>query len=186
MGHITDTQLKHFYLHELGGREEQELFEHCAKCEFCAGRMAAGFPDTELLTPPRGMKEEIIDLAGQIPTRRQRRQEYYRYCTGIAFGMCMAIGLMIGSNFVIGAAGVQGWHNEDIKESASYEAVVEADGRLEYQKKAEEGRRKEQEAREQFLQKKQKENEKLMKDEGQNGWDVFDSLIAKFGKDKKD
>lgn len=186
MGHITDTQMKRFYLHELGSREEQEMLEHCAKCEFCAGRMAAGFPEAELITPPRGMKEEIMDMVRRIPTRRQRKQEYYRYCTGVMLGMCMAIGLLIGSSFAIDAAGAEGWYHGDIQISASCETESGKDSRAEYQKMTEEEMKKEQEAREQFIEKQQKENEKWMKDEERGGWAVFDSLLSKFGKDRKD
>ncbi|MBU5479161.1 hypothetical protein KQI69_08090 [Eubacterium sp. MSJ-13] len=98
MAHITDEQIKRYYMHDLRQDEEISMLTHIAKCEYCAGRFASGIPETEMIKLPRGVTAGILEKAEKIPTRRDRKKEYYGYCTRVALGMCMALGLLVTVN----------------------------------------------------------------------------------------
>ena len=38
MAHITDEQIKKYYMHDMEQYEEINMLTHIAKCEYCAGR----------------------------------------------------------------------------------------------------------------------------------------------------
>ena len=103
MAHITDEQIKKYYVHDMEQYEEINMLTHIAKCEYCAGRFAAGIPETEMIKLPRGITAEILEKAEKIPTWHDRRKEYYGYCTRVALGMCMALGLLVTVNFSNGS-----------------------------------------------------------------------------------
>lgn len=99
MAHITDEQIKKYYLHCLKQNEEIDMLTHIAECEFCAGRFATGFPETEMIKFPHGVSAEILEKAEKIPTKQSRQKEYYGYCVRVALGMCMALGILVTVNF---------------------------------------------------------------------------------------
>ena len=99
MAHITDGQIKNYYMHNLRQNEEIDMLTHIAKCEFCAGRFATGFPKNEMIKLPHGIRTEILEKAEKIPTRQYRIKEYYGYCVRVALGMCMALGILVTINF---------------------------------------------------------------------------------------
>ena len=49
MAHITDEQIKKYYMHGMEQYEEINMLTHIAKCEYCAGRFATGIPETEMI-----------------------------------------------------------------------------------------------------------------------------------------
>lgn len=56
MAHITDEQIKKYYMHDMEQYEEINMLTHIAKCEYCAGRFATGIPETEMIKLPRGLR----------------------------------------------------------------------------------------------------------------------------------
>ena len=50
MAHITDQQITKYYQHELTAKEEIKILQHAAQCEYCAGRLAAGYNEFESKT----------------------------------------------------------------------------------------------------------------------------------------
>lgn len=189
MGHITDLQIRNFYLHRLRVDEEQELLEHAANCDFCSGRLAAGFPEEELLTPPPDMKEEIIERAGRIPTRRQRRRAYYGYCTRVVLGMCLAFVLLGSGSF----GGKLSRYVSSLRERTGIgtsivltAAPLLADGgdtcldeRTAYQLQTEQWMERNREEQEDFLQRQQEENEKWMGGEATEKQSTIGKLISR-------
>ena len=103
MAHITDEQIKKYYMHDMEQYEEINMLTHIAKCEYCAGRFATGIPETEMIKLPRGVTAEILEKAEKIPTGHDRRKEYYGYCTRVALGMCMALGILVTVDFSNGS-----------------------------------------------------------------------------------
>ena len=80
MAHITDEQIKKYYMHDMEQYEEINMLTHIAKCEYCAGRFATGIPETEMIKLPRGVTAGILEKAEKIPTGHDRRKDI----TGIA------------------------------------------------------------------------------------------------------
>lgn len=103
MAHITDEQIKKYYMHDMEQYEEINMLTHIAKCEYCAGRFATGIPETEMIKLPRGVTAGILEKAEKIPTGHDRRKENYGYCTRVALGMCMALGILVTVSFSNGS-----------------------------------------------------------------------------------
>ena len=177
MAHITDQQITKYYKHQLTAKEEMELLQHTAQCEYCAGRLAAGFPEVEMISLPRGVTAGILEKAAKIPDRRQKQREYYRYCTRVALGVCMALGLMVTVNFqgdrglpittqshIIsdGGTSVSGDDPEKIIPQQDSE-------KLAYQQKLAKEKQKQKEQREKFVEKKQQESK----------WDISNWFLKK-------
>lgn len=129
MAHITEEQIRKYYRHELEQADEIALLHHVAQCEYCAGKLAAGLPESQVLSVPRGLRTEILEQADRIPGRRQRQREYYRYCTRVALGMCMALGLMVSVNFMDNSAWqrVASWKNAVTGLSTQRERTASSD-----------------------------------------------------------
>lgn len=129
MAHITEEQIRKYYRHELEQADEIALLHHVAQCEYCAGKLAAGLPESQVLSVPRGLRAEILEQADRIPGRRQRQREYYRYCTRVALGMCMALGLMVSVNFMDNSAWqrVASWKNAVTELSTQRERTASSD-----------------------------------------------------------
>ena len=129
MAHITEEQIRKYYRHELEQADEIALLHHVAQCEYCAGKLAAGLPESQVLSVPRGLRTEILEQADRIPGRRQRQREYYRYCTRVALGMCMALGLMVSVNFMDNSAWQQmaSWKNAVTELSTQRERTASSD-----------------------------------------------------------
>lgn len=102
MKHITESDVKRYYSHTLQGKEEIALLNHVAQCDFCAGRLASAFPETELLTPPADLYHSILRSAKRIPSQRQKQWEFYRYSTKVILSMGMALSLLVFCNFPAG------------------------------------------------------------------------------------
>ena len=124
MAHITEEQIRKYYRHELEQADEIALLHHVAQCEYCAGKLAS-----QVLSVPRGLRAEILEQADRIPGRRQRQREYYRYCTRVALGMCMALGLMVSVNFMDNSAWqrVASWKNAVTELSTQRERTASSD-----------------------------------------------------------
>lgn len=163
MAHVTDEQIKKYYTHDLSQSDEIDMLTHIAKCEYCAGRFAAGLPETQMIRLPRGVTAGILEKAEKIPTSRERRREYYGYCTRVAIGMCMALGLLVTVNFsnglysrnMTGAEEIieevqqnvnMGLGKSDMKKSTLTE-------KSEYDKKQSEMKRKQEKERKKFIEK---------------------------------
>lgn len=171
MAHITDQQITKYYKHQLAAKEEMELLQHAAQCEYCAGRLASGLPEVEMISLPRGVTAGILEKAAKIPDRRQKQREYYRYCTRVALGVCMALGLMVTVNFQ-GGRGLPGTTQSHIVSGGGAflfgddpERIVSQQDseRLAYQRKLEKEKQKQKEQREKFVEKKQQESNWFLK-----------------------
>lgn len=166
MAHITDQQITKYYKHQLAAKEEMVLLQHAAQCEYCAGRLASGLPEVEMISLPRGVTAGILEKAAKIPDRRQKQREYYRYCTRVALGVCMALGLMVTVNFqggrglsvttqlhIVSDGGVS------VSRDDPEEIIPQKDSeKLAYQQKLEKEKQKQKEQREKFVEKKQQES----------------------------
>lgn len=169
MAHITDQQITKYYGHQLDAGEEMELLQHAAQCEYCAGRLAAGIPEAEMISLPRGVTAGILEKAARIPDRKQRQREYYRYCTRVALGVCMALGLMVTVNFQ------GGWSSQVPSQKyvgAEWERVrpeeipsEQNSEKLAYQQKLEKEKQKQKEQREKFVAERQRESKREI-----SGW----------------
>lgn len=99
--HLSDDILNQYFAHRLTTAQEQEVLEHTAQCEFCAGRFASAFPERELLTPPPDLSLQIMfAAASRHKSLAGRQREYYFYTAKVVLSMTMALLLLIGSNFV--------------------------------------------------------------------------------------
>lgn len=177
MAHITDQQITKYYKHQLAAKEEMELLQHAAQCEYCAGRLASGLPEVEMISLPRGVTAGILEKAAKIPDRKQKQREYYRYCTRVALGVCMALGLMVTVNFqgerrlpvitqfhIISDGGVS------VSEDDPEEIIPQQDSeKLAYQQKLAKEKQKQKEQREKFVEKKQQESK----------WDISNWFLKK-------
>lgn len=177
MAHITDQQITKYYQHRLTANEEMELLQHAAQCEYCAGRLAAGLPEVEMISLPRGVTAGILEKAARIPDRKQKQREYYRYCTRVALGVCMALGLMVTVNFQ-GERGLpvttQSHIISDVGTSVSRcdpeRIITKQDSeKLAYQQRLEKEKQKQKEQREKFVEKKQQEGK----------WDISNWFLKK-------
>lgn len=177
MAHITDQQITKYYKHQLTAREEMELLQHAAQCEYCAGRLAAGLPEVEMISLPRGVTAGILEKAAKIPDRRQKQREYYRYCTRVALGICMALGLMVTVNFQGGQGLPETTQLHIISDGGASvsrddpeEIIPQQDSeKLAYQQKLEKEKQKQKEQREKFVEEKQQESK----------WDISNWFLKK-------
>ena len=177
MAHITDQQITKYYKHQLTAREEIELLQHAAQCEYCAGRLAAGLPEVEMISLPRGVTAGILEKAAKIPDRRQKQREYYRYCTRVALGICMALGLMVTVNFQGGRGVPETTQLHIISDGGASvsrddpeEIIPQQDSeKLAYQQKLEKEKQKQKEQREKFVEEKQQESK----------WDISNWFLKK-------
>lgn len=177
MAHITDQQITKYYKHQLTAREEMELLQHAAQCEYCAGRLAAGLPEVEMISLPRGVTAGILEKAAKIPDRRQKQREYYRYCTRVALGICMALGLMVTVNFQGGRGVPETTQLHIVSDGGASvsrddpeEIIPQQDSeKLAYQQKLEKEKQKQKEQREKFVEKKQQESK----------WDISNWFLKK-------
>ena len=177
MAHITDQQITKYYKHQLTAREEMELLQHAAQCEYCAGRLAAGLPEVEMISLPRGVIAGILEKAAKIPDRRQKQREYYRYCTRVALGICMALGLMVTVNFQGGRGVPETTQLHIVSDGGASvsrddpeEIIPQQDSeKLAYQQKLEKEKQKQKEQREKFVEKKQQESK----------WDISNWFLKK-------
>ena len=164
MAHITDQQITKYYQHSLTAKEEMELLQHAAQCEYCAGRLAAGFPEVEMISLPRGVTAGILEKAAKIPDRRQKQREYYRYCTRVALGVCMALGLMVTVNFQGGRGLPITTQTHVISDTlvsrdAPEKIISKQDSeKLAYQQQLEKEKQQQKEQREKFVEKRQQES----------------------------
>ena len=177
MAHITDQQITKYYQHRLTANEEMELLQHAAQCEYCAGRLAAGLPEVEMISLPRGVTAGILEKAAKIPDRKQKQREYYRYCTRVALGVCMALGLMVTVNFQ-GERGlpitaqphiISGLDTSGSKCDPEKIISKQDSGKLAYQQKLAKEKQKQKEQREKFVEKKQQESK----------WDISNWFLKK-------
>lgn len=99
MKHLTDLDIKRFYSHSLQHVEEMSLLEHISKCDYCAGRLSSSFPVSELLSLPPDLCSDILSAARKIPSKKERKLDFYRYSTKVVLAMGMAISLLVLSNF---------------------------------------------------------------------------------------
>ena len=177
MAHITDQQITKYYKHQLTAREEMELLQHAAQCEYCAGRLAAGLPEVEMISLPRGVTAGILEKAAKIPDRRQKQREYYRYCTRVALGICMALGLMVTVNFQGGRGVPETTQLHIVSDGGASvsrddpeEIIPQQDSeKLAYQQKLEKEKQKQKEQREKFVEEKQQESK----------WDISNWFLKK-------
>lgn len=164
MAHITDEQIKRYYMHGLKQDEEISMLTHIAKCEYCAGRFASGIPESEMIKLPRGVTAGILKKAEKIPTKRDRRREYYGYCTRVALGMCMALGLLVTINFSNGLYSKNLTGAEEVIEEVQQNVNVRLGKsdtnestmikKSEYDKKQLEMKKKQEEERKKFIEKR--------------------------------
>lgn len=177
MAHITDQQITKYYKHQLAAKEEMELLQHAAQCEYCAGRLASGLPEVEMISLPRGVTAGILEKAAKIPDRKQKQREYYRYCTRVALGVCMALGLMVTVNFQ-GDRGlpitaqphiISGLDTSGSKCDPEKIISKQDSGKLAYQQKLAKEKQKQKEQREKFVEKKQQESK----------WDISNWFLKK-------
>lgn len=172
MKHITDTEIRRFHAHTLSSEEEMLLFDHTAKCDFCAGRLFSALPERELLTPPPDLGRDILETAKKIPFRKQKQREFFRYSTKVVLAMGMALSLLLvfslpGNNslhFPINSIfqGEQPWVSEPIISS-------EKQAYLETLEKQEKKKKENQKQKEKFLQEKKAQNEKWKEKEKNSG-----------------
>lgn len=95
MKHITEKEINAYFSYQLSPDEEQALLQHTAQCPFCADRLAAAFPEQELITPPPGLKEDILAEAHKIKSdKATRKQEFRLYQLKVGLAMAMALFLL--------------------------------------------------------------------------------------------
>lgn len=168
MAHITDQQITKYYQHELTAKEEIKILQHAAQCEYCAGRLAAGLPEIEMISLPRGVTAGILEKAAKIPDRRQKQREYYRYCTRVALGVCMALGLMVAANFqgnvdlpvTTRPHIISGWESSVSGDDPEKIISKQDSEKLAYQQELAEEKQKQKEQREKFVEKRQQESKR--------------------------
>lgn len=100
MKHLTDEEILQYYSHVLRPQEEKNLLIHTAQCSYCAGRLASAFPDSELITPPAELRNQILRSAHKMhPSKAHQKREFYFYSAKVILAMSMALLLLLSSNF---------------------------------------------------------------------------------------
>ena len=109
-----------------------------------------------------------MEKAAKIPDRRQKQREYYRYCTRVALGVCMALGLMVAANFqgnvdlpvTTRPHIISGW--ETSVSGCDPEKIISKQDseKLAYQQELAEEKQKQKEQREKFVEKRQQESKR--------------------------
>lgn len=95
--HLSDQELDLYFGHKLTASQEQEILEHVAQCDYCAGRFASALPEREILTPPPDLSRRILAAADARPiTRRRQQREFFYYTAKVVLSMAMALFLLIG------------------------------------------------------------------------------------------
>jgi len=103
--HISEEVMAQFVKGGLSGKEERRIMEHVAQCSFCAGRLAGCMEKTELLMPPPGLKQEILQntvyrketfaVADKIWKRGMGNWgELFCYSAKVAFAVCVSITML--------------------------------------------------------------------------------------------
>ena len=103
MKHITDQEITRYYAGELSRQEERELLSHIAGCTSCAERLAVAFPESELLSPPPEMKNQILTASRKVTAKTvslssRQRTEFYRYSAKVVLAMGMSLLLLFAGN----------------------------------------------------------------------------------------
>lgn len=95
MKHITEKEIKAYFSYQLSPEEEQTLLQHTAQCPSCADRLATAFPEQELLTPPPGLKEQILVEAHKVKSdKAAQKREFRLYQLKVGLAMAMALFLL--------------------------------------------------------------------------------------------
>ncbi len=103
--HISEEVMGQFVKGGLSGKEERRIMEHVAQCGFCAGRLAGCMEKTELLMPPPGLKQEILQntvyrketfaAADKIWKGKMGNWgELFCYSVKVAFAVCVSITML--------------------------------------------------------------------------------------------
>ncbi len=102
MRHITEQDIKNFYQETLSVQEETDFLQHISTCEYCAGRMAAGIPQEQMITPPIDLSQQILAEARRIPAKKKRtyRRTLFLYSVKIVIVTSCTVALIFFSNFL--------------------------------------------------------------------------------------
>lgn len=184
MKHTTDSEIRRFHAHTLSSGEEMLLLNHMAKCDFCAGRLANALPEKELLTPPPDLFSNILEAAKRIPSRKEKRREFYHYSTKVVLAMGMALSLLAVCSLSDGIPIITPSGSSSLQHSSqSY---------LNSLQKQEAKRKNMEEQKEKFLQEKQEEEERKKEWEKNSGKisaglkDFSSSILSCFKSEQKE
>ena len=102
MGHITNEMLQAYVDGMLPVQMELEVMEHIAGCDNCASRFASLQMRENMVSPPPGLREDILQKTvyrskavwsvREIQERRREKQrELLVYCAKVAFAMAVSV-----------------------------------------------------------------------------------------------
>lgn len=91
MNHITNEQWDAFFNGTMSEKDSLALLEHTAQCTYCADCMAGGFPKEQLITPPKGLKDEI----GKKAEKQHSLRHFQKHMELLAYGVRVAASVVL-------------------------------------------------------------------------------------------
>ncbi|MDD6207001.1 MAG: hypothetical protein PUB10_00570 [Clostridiales bacterium] len=93
MNHISREQWDAFFDGSMSEKDTQKLLEHTAQCTYCADCMAGRFPEEQMISPPKGLTDEIRYQAEKkhVLPHFQKHMELLAYGCRVTVGVVLSI-----------------------------------------------------------------------------------------------
>lgn len=113
--HIRDSEWQAFYEN---GDKSEEILQHIAGCDYCAGRMIDFVPETKVIEPMPYLDDMILKEAAKYSAQKQlaSRFEFMFYCIRVGVAMCFALFILFTGDFT----NVAKQEKEDIRVEYEY------------------------------------------------------------------
>jgi len=108
MAHIEEQRLRAYVASRLSPCEEREIMAHIAGCDRCASRFASLLLESNAVSPPPDLQEEILQgtvrgsLSGHFLAVKaffgrgeQRQREFFAYTARVVFAMALSLLMLV-------------------------------------------------------------------------------------------